>query len=282
MNLDRYCDFAIGNGVMTPKTLANIYEYTVDNYNPEMESLIETDVAVREILALAMRFRDGGSIVYEINHSLAALFALTSSPGLQYEYVPFDSLAIKIPAGFGADRDSWIFIVKHEGTLSIIWDADVGMSPLKIIHEGDISLDMTEGPFVESDGAVNDRFNRLGVLAYRYIGNLIGFVTEHRECVEPKTHGRTGRVFSVRPPSDVVVTREFRAAASAAAAATSIAGVRRALSHVVRGHWRNQPVGEGRKERKLTWIRPHKRGDESLGRVVQRIERLTAEEGEKQ
>lgn len=30
---------------------------------------------------------------------------------------------------------------------------------------------------------------------------------------------------------------------------------------LVRGHWRNQPVGKGRKERKLIWIEPHLKGN---------------------
>lgn len=39
---------------------------------------------------------------------------------------------------------------------------------------------------------------------------------------------------------------------------------------VVRGHWRNQPCGEGRKERRLTWIAPHWKGP-SLAEVCQTI-----------
>jgi hypothetical protein len=31
-------------------------------------------------------------------------------------------------------------------------------------------------------------------------------------------------------------------------------------AHWVRGHWRWQPVGEGRQDRRLTWVRPHVRG----------------------
>lgn len=38
---------------------------------------------------------------------------------------------------------------------------------------------------------------------------------------------------------------------------------RRHYSHtfLVSGHWRHQPVGPGRSERRLTWVRPHTKGD---------------------
>ncbi len=34
------------------------------------------------------------------------------------------------------------------------------------------------------------------------------------------------------------------------------------IRFIVRGHWRNQPVGEGRKERRLIWIKPYYKGPE--------------------
>ena len=40
--------------------------------------------------------------------------------------------------------------------------------------------------------------------------------------------------------------------------------------HMVRGHWRNQACGEGRRDHKRIFIAPHVRGDASLG-VVEKI-----------
>jgi len=42
----------------------------------------------------------------------------------------------------------------------------------------------------------------------------------------------------------------------------------------VTGHWRNQPVGPGRSERRLTWVRPHVKGPEDAPLVVK--ERVNA------
>lgn len=46
-------------------------------------------------------------------------------------------------------------------------------------------------------------------------------------------------------------------------------------SHVVRGHWRNARVGTGRAERRIVWIRPHWRGDESAGTKDDRVYRVS-------
>jgi hypothetical protein len=51
------------------------------------------------------------------------------------------------------------------------------------------------------------------------------------------------------------------------------AGPRR--EHWVRGHWRNQAFGEGQKQRRLKWIRPHRRclGAE-VGAIIQKTYKL--------
>lgn len=268
----------LDTGVVTPATLTSLFEYVAETYSPDEVKREMEDPAIARILTLAVFWREAGAVVYELSHSTAALFALTSAPDIAWSSLPHGTFGIKVPGGFGAAEDSWIFVASVRDQFWVVWDTDYGLPPLLIRHSGDIPQKAMEAPFVSEDGHHDERSERLATFAYRFVGNLLAYINEHRDRVEQKPAGAAAasRVFVVRPPHDVIISREFRDAARAATRATNIVGIRRALAHVVRGHWRNQPVGEGRKERKLTWVRPHKRGDESLGRVVQRIERLRA------
>ena len=114
-------------------------------------------------------------------------------------------------------------------------------------------------------------------MGWRLAANTIAFVTAHRECITRRAaiSRSSGSVFHVTEPKGVVISKEFRDAAVELCGDITFAGAKRILSHMVRGHWRNQVCGAGRNDRKLIWIQPHMRGDESLGRVVERIERIT-------
>jgi hypothetical protein len=59
---------------------------------------------------------------------------------------------------------------------------------------------------------------------------------------------------------DIVISRQDREMFARSANEHGIE--RHTLSWLVRGHWRNQPIGEGRKERKLIWIKPFRKGDD--------------------
>lgn len=114
--------------------------------------------------------------------------------------------------------------------------------------------------------------------AVRYLVNTCCLVTAHRECAPQRTGKRAppGKVVhDVRPPLDVSVTAEFRRHAMNLVANRRIAERKEALLHIVRGHWKRQPKGPGRSERELIWIRPYQRGAESLGRIVEKVTRIT-------
>lgn len=217
-----------------------------------------------------------GQVVYEVSHSMAACFALTSKPVVDWSRLPHRSFAMKVPGEFvGGDRtdDAWILVGRTPKGERTLINARVGTFGVGFSLKGDADEATVE--------AWNPEMAAKRVLLLRVAANALAFITEHRECVFAKNERpRSGIVpsaFDVRAPRDLIITREFRDAARAAACAQSLTAVRRALAHFVRGHWRNQLVGEGRTERKLTWVRPHKRGDESLGSVVSRIERITKE-----
>lgn len=116
------------------------------------------------------------------------------------------------------------------------------------------------------------------VLVNRLVGNVLAYVTEHRPASRATGSKLPCPAYeTLEPPPEVIVDRAFRDAARAAVAAVlngSLVGIRRALAHHVRGHWRDQACGPGRSQRKRIWIMPHRRGDESLGSVVRRIEHV--------
>jgi len=70
------------------------------------------------------------------------------------------------------------------------------------------------------------------------------------------------RVFAVG--SDVVIDHELREVVRSG----ELAGSKLSYRVLVRGHWRNQAHGLGRKERKQLWIKPHVRGTELPTPVV--------------
>lgn len=210
-----------------------------------------------------------GEISYELTHDIAAMFAMTSAPQLDWNRVPHEAFAIKVPrpmfplSGLNLSGDTWI-LVAHQGAL-VVSDHDTTASVFCAFRE------KTEPSELEEVGLPQEV-----VLCRRFVSNTIAYVTEHRENVKPKGFSRKQcSTFCVRPPSGVVISREFRDAAIATVSSSSLVSIRRALAHFVRGHWRNQAVGENRSSRRLTWVRPHRRGDESIGSVVSRIERIT-------
>lgn len=230
-------------------------------------------------MAFAEGWVESGSVVYELTHSMAALFALTSAPRLDMKHSPHPFFVIKVPRVFfpldnvSPSQDTWILVAHRAAMVVPDWDTTAVCSiayPEVISTPDDLSKAYDIIPTANPN-------RKSGELCGRFLANTISYITEHRESFagQPSSNGKPSPIV-LRPPSDVVITKEFRDAAAAVSAAKSIVGTRRALAHVVRGHWRNQPVGPSRSERRLTWVRPHKRGDESLGKVVARIERIHA------
>lgn len=226
-----------------------------------------------------------GRITYELSHSLAAMFSLTSCPDI--DHLPHHAFAIKVPREFlpldGAwpSTDSWIAVGERAAMVAILAIPDGDTTPLAAVF---FPIPETTGKTLDKEHAstLSEKKptavqRRVNILARRLATNTITYVLTHREqtgCVEAKHVTRDQATFIVRPPKDIVIDRAFRDAAKAAVRATDLVGTRRALAHFVRGHWRNQAVGANRAERRRTWIHPHRRGDEALGSVIARTERL--------
>lgn len=273
--------------VWSPETGRALVEfYTLNPIDPRMGFAVDDAV----LCSIAARlWTDGGCQRVRLSDSLAAMFRLTSAPPMEMARLPHPAILIEIPGdyyplkmqdvvpGIAATSTAWVLLFGHPNR-----EGRTGRGGIIVFRDGSFPLGILagkEGP----DGLTNFDVDR-GVqrsweprVAARFAQNVVAFMNTHPESLGPSAKGKTGAFRIARVPEDVVVSRELRDAARAAAHDGTMAGVRRALAHFVRGHWRNQPCGEGRQEIRRTWVRPHKRGDESLGRVVERITKLTGE-----
>jgi len=232
-------------------------------------------------MMFASNWNKCGRQVYCLSHSLAAMFALTSAADLDATKLPHGAFLVKIPRQFfpllhseiGNGPDTWL-AVGQEMTLVIANAESTPHGLIRMPEDGKVC-----GRHMEETGQYEPELRSSSVLAGRMLANTLAYLSTHREHVTRVNSyskaNKTNSVWNVAAPKDVVINREFREAAVSAVSGTML-GVRRALAHHVRGHWRNQAVGANRAERRLTWIHPHKRGDESLGSVVMRIEKLVA------
>ncbi len=219
---------------------------------------------------------------FVLSDSMAALLSATRAPAL--ERLPFDAIVIEVPRRFAI----------APGDSSAVWISaglPAGSDILRVSAWGNdrtglqASFRMVDGQPIEEDHVTRRKGDDTGEqqrgirLAVRLLANTVAYVSQHRECVIERRRPRSSdiRTFvaDVIPPSNVQVSREFRARAAELILSRSFGAARQALAHMVRGHWRNQHVGEKRSERRLTWVRPHLRGNELLGRVMSRIERIT-------
>ena len=287
------------------------------------------------------RWVASGQIVYDLTHGMAAMFAITTSPPMDWQHAPHDAFVIKVPrrflpvAGTIEPEHTYIYATR-ERTLLV---ADYDSTAIMYVEYGDIvprdvlecsdpsalsklasdaalklSGDTAREEMISRIKGVNpelleeelrahaeaglqhrqEELHRIAenaktldvrtigqkVLVNRFVSNVLAYVTEQRISSHP-TSRKGGQNFPyyeiLQPPPEVIIDRAFRDAAGAAVSSIvegSIIGLRRALAHHVRGHWRDQACGTGRTQRKRIWIMPHRRGDEALGSVVRRIEHL--------
>ena len=98
--------------------------------------------------------------------------------------------------------------------------------------------------------------------------------TTRAQSVAPRHESARGRIGAVGlpEPKDWVVARVTMPKEIGEAVRKQGASLNRDLTvrHVVRGHWRMQPYGTGRAQRRPTWIAPHWRGEgpEALTKTI--------------
>lgn len=101
---------------------------------------------------------------------------------------------------------------------------------------------------------------RLVMNLITYINSLGGLRDEHLTQVQQSKHGRLKPGTTKR--RDYLLGREIKLSPElrALASADGPARYRFKSRWLVRGHFRHQPIGEGRNERKVIWIQPHWKG----------------------
>lgn len=245
----------------------------IDRVDPEVETDLskkyENRLTSRQYAALREWLLSGFQR-YRLTDSLAAMFRLTTAPDFNTEAMPHRAFCVEVPQKYlRLGSGGWVYVLfARLDSQSVIAVFPEGTEQYRINeYRGDVIQEELV-PGIDA------------CLAERFVGNLVAFLGQHAECArtERTSRGGSATVTTVRHPVDVVVTREIREAAAACAASGDVTGIRRAMAHFVRGHWRNQPVGEGRKDVRRTWVKPHKRGDEAFGRVVERITKVTGGE----
>lgn len=300
---------------------------------------LESDFAVEWIRA--------GEIVYNLSHSLAALFTLTSAPDIDWNHLPHVAFIVQVPrlylpltgtiepessylyvntAGqfvdtlIVADFDTTAFahfrcrkesgastffeennkeglveavqtayIDHSRGRSEIVaWlqkDSASALLPLSELERvADRLLSVQEAQLAEKKRTapveMDAYFHGMNVLGMRFLANTLAYLNEAQpRSIMAASHNaqRRPRIMNMLPPRELVVQRAFRDAAADAVTAIvagSIVGVRRAMKHHVRGHWRNQAVGPAHSQRRRIWILPHERGSQDFGTVVRRVETL--------
>lgn len=220
-----------------------------------------------------------GARAYELQHSMAALLAATRAPSLDWSHMPDDVFVLKVPAQFtGIETPSpndevYALVFTEFRAIGACTSASALMqTSWSSFSDGEASEDAIDDLAAQHDES-DRRFWRTMV---RIVSNAVSFITTHRECVASPTRSRHGiaiPTLTVSPPREVVVERAFRDQV-ARMVSGSRSSARSALMHVVRGHWKRQASGASGSERKLIWVRPYWRGDESVGRVVSKLERL--------
>lgn len=234
--------------------------------------------------ALAKEFAAAGAPTYVLSHSIAAALTATRAPAIPFAHCPYPAFFVEVPSEYlplpshpdvtSGQRKRWISVLVTDVLRAISFHAqgfgsvlhlEVGQSAFTVSIEEEGLRDFT------TSAVIREMLFEMRV-GLRLASNAIAYVTTHQECVVPRATGSSSsdvRLLDVGVPRDVVIDREFRVHVRDLVAARTIPRARGVLAHLVRGHWRSVPGKEP-----LIWIAPYRRGDDNIGRVVERTEHL--------
>jgi hypothetical protein len=234
------------------------------------------------MLCAHLEWTQVGRPKYVLSDSAAAMLIATRPASFSAESLraPFPAILVEVPAAFSPWSGSHPLQV-----LAGLVRYDDGHASLTIEAQqknaecaATVLIARTGERFDERDFDPHNCVRPDGVpimpaVVPRLVLNLLWYLTAHHECAVI-TRAGTARPGLVRAavhrvgiPRDAMVTRAFREHAARLAKATSLRAVQGVLRHIVCGHWKRPPRGDGSK---LLWIAPYPRGDLALGRVVGR------------
>lgn len=224
----------------------------------------------------AEQFVANGCPTFVLSHTIAAALTATRAPQFSFGRCPFSAFLVEVPSEFlplssAPPRPKrWVSVLVTDTLRAVAIHAKGcgSYAHFQVIDPDKANFD----EFYREDrlrGFADPKANLFEMhLAIRIASNAVAFVTTHRESVTRRVGTPSDvRLLDVACPREVCVDRAFRDQVTSLLAARSIPRARGVLAHLVRGHWRSR--GDD-----LLWIAPYRRGDENIGRVAERTERL--------
>lgn len=260
----------------------------VDAEHPDEDPIRRLDFLRYHSFAEA--FVLNGAPTFVLTHSIAAALTATRAPKFSFARCPFSAFLVEVPSEFlplagGIASDGttvvapprpkrWISVLVAD-TLRAIAIHVKGAADYAHFHVLDPDAENFDEfydeeklkKFVSSEIKNSaDLFEMR--LAIRIASNTVAFVTTHRESVKRRVGTPSDiRLLDVDCPREVCVDRAFRDQVIALVGARNVPRARGVLAHLVRGHWRSS-------QDDLIWIAPYRRGDENIGKIVERVESL--------
>jgi hypothetical protein len=239
-----------------------------------------------ELLAYAMgswflTWGHDGYNVFDLSPDFVAAMLLTDPKALDLDEfkLPFRGLLVFLPDGFARDAGGGSFTkvhvceVRNEAGNVIDITASNGRRIISTsAHADAVTLRGLSAFGHEEEWGVSDEHDRgaLRTLQHVIIG-LAAYTASVAGAAVRREGGRSPRGPAKSAPVYWDVARTVRIdphLVRAARAGSREVALRIKHRHIVRGHYRNQPIGEGRKERKTIWIAPFWKGPADGAAIV--------------
>lgn len=256
-----------------------------------------------ESLIAAHRFGSWGTYgmpIFKVTEDLLASLLLTDPKNITVDEVkfPYKAFLIRIPDGFWklesfidgkSEKIPWVWAHEYsfgnmESNIQPWWRVDaVAVDGTCITYfnykpEGDLSDFLGLGKIIDSplytgmnqfEKGISFAIRRLLVNLCLYISE-VGNLKKQKSYKNPRKKKKTPTTWIVG--SDIRISQNLLEASRDWARAKQGGGGEWTIKKrfTVRGHWRNQPYGEGKKLKKKIWIAPHWKGPgkgEKLPRV---------------
>lgn len=226
--------------------------------------------------SFAEQFVDNGCPTFVLSHSIAAALTATRAPQFSFARCPFSAFLIEVPSEFlplesaPSRPKRWVSVLVTDllRAVSIHVKGCGSYAHFQVFDPDAEYFDefYREDRLNNFADAKADLFEMR--LAIRIASNAVAFITTHKESVTRRVGTPSDvRLLDVACPREVCVDRAFRDQVISLLSARTVPRARGVLAHLVRGHWRRG--GDD-----LLWIAPYRRGDENIGRIAERIERL--------
>lgn len=233
--------------------------------------------SIKENWSALRAWRRGGFNVFVLTPELCAALLLTdvSKEQAADARVPYSAFALDLPLGFFNSGDSPI-----RGLIAYTGEAISGQPfindalSMRLIDREGVERDCWMGTLAECHSGVSDIYHEGDdeaiVVASRMLVNFLLWLNNSKPAIERRASGsqKSGRRDADRPGPKAWVfgtptkLQPHLVEAGRAIARGERAGASFSLRYrfLVRGHWRNQPHGPGRVDRRKTWIEPHWKG----------------------